>query len=197
MKKVRCIGLVASIRRIQTKSGKMMLTAQCESHAFRFSIVIFPKDYEAYAEVIQQDMIAIVEGSIRMDDIRDDIGVIANSVRMMSITSIRRQAEEMGLYDPRDRVSYAEVEEDPEEASAPASSTLPMEQSKEPNAPAAYTIPIPSGATRDDLLLLKSYLETLPSGGISVWIDVQGKRIDTKKSVKDIEGLKAWVGENL
>ena len=198
MKKVRCIGLVTAIRRIQTKSGKMMLTASCESHDFRFTITVFPKDYETYVNIIEVDTIAIVEGMIRLDDLRDEMSIIANSVRTLSITSVRRQAEETGLFDPRDKVAYVDVIEDEEETllAAPLlQPTMPTTSPKETSQPQTYTVDIPTGATKEDLLNFKTFLETVPVGMVSIRINIRGTIIDTKKSVADIRTVAEWAVE--
>ena len=55
------IGLVTSIRRIQTKSGGMMLMATVESAGFDYRLVIFSRDYDDYSPKVEEDRIIIVE----------------------------------------------------------------------------------------------------------------------------------------
>ena len=69
------IGLVHDVRKIQTKSGGMMLMATVESVGFDFKLVIFPRDYEAYEKKVIEDMIVIVDGRLRFDTERDEISI--------------------------------------------------------------------------------------------------------------------------
>ncbi len=55
------IGVVTSIRKIQTKTGGMMLLAMVESAGFDFRLAIFSRDYEVYAPKVEEDRIIIVE----------------------------------------------------------------------------------------------------------------------------------------
>jgi DNA polymerase III alpha subunit len=50
---------------MQTKTGKMMMLAKCESVDFRFTITVFPKEYEKYANIIEEDKIVLVEGGFQ------------------------------------------------------------------------------------------------------------------------------------
>jgi DNA polymerase III alpha subunit len=55
------IGLVTGIRKIQTKTGGMMLMATMESAGFDLRLVIFSRDYDAYVSKVQEDLILIIE----------------------------------------------------------------------------------------------------------------------------------------
>lgn len=59
--RVRFIGLVTAVRKVQTKTGKMMAIANCDSFDFRFTIVVFPKDYETLGNLLEEDKIVLVE----------------------------------------------------------------------------------------------------------------------------------------
>lgn len=59
--RVRFIGLVTSVRKVQTKTGKMMAIANCDSFDFRFTIVVFPKDYDTLGNLLEEDKIVLVE----------------------------------------------------------------------------------------------------------------------------------------
>jgi DNA polymerase III alpha subunit len=60
--KVRYIGLITSVRKVQTKTGKLMGIATCEGVGINFTMVVFPKDYETFGPLLIEDQIAIVEG---------------------------------------------------------------------------------------------------------------------------------------
>lgn len=69
------IGLVHEVRKIQTKTGGMMLMATVQSIGFDFRLIIFSRDYETYAAKIEEDTIIVVDGRIRFDSDRDEISV--------------------------------------------------------------------------------------------------------------------------
>ena len=55
------IGLVTGIRKIQTKTGGMMLMAIMESAGFDLRLIIFSRDYDAYVSKVEEDRILIIE----------------------------------------------------------------------------------------------------------------------------------------
>lgn len=61
------IGAVSEVRKIQTKSGGMMMVATVESVGFDFRIVVFPRDYEKYESKIEEDMIVVANGRVKWD----------------------------------------------------------------------------------------------------------------------------------
>lgn len=69
------IGLVHDVRKMQTKSGGMMLMATIESVGFDFKLVIFPRDYETYENKVIEDMIVVVDGRLRFDTERDEVSI--------------------------------------------------------------------------------------------------------------------------
>lgn len=69
------IGLVTSIRKIQTKTGSMMLMATMESAGFDLRLVIFSRDYDAYVNKVQEDLILIIDGRVKYDAERDEISI--------------------------------------------------------------------------------------------------------------------------
>jgi DNA polymerase-3 subunit alpha len=102
--RVRYIGYVQSVRKIQTKTGKLMCVALCDGIHFRFSIVIFPKDYEALGNLLQDNLIAVVEGNLKCNEENGEISVIAQTLKTFSITTLRTQAMEMGLFSASHKV---------------------------------------------------------------------------------------------
>ncbi len=103
------IGIVTSIRKIQTKTGGMMLMATVESAGFDFRLVLFSRDYETYVNKVEEDRVIIVEGRVRFDTERDEISVspgagfgkkAANkdAIKSFSITQFREFA---GVKDPK------------------------------------------------------------------------------------------------
>ena len=69
------IGLVTGIRKIQTKTGGMMLMETMESAGFDLRLVIFSRDYDAYVSKIEEDRILIIDGRAKYDTERDEISI--------------------------------------------------------------------------------------------------------------------------
>lgn len=55
------IGVVTSVRKIQTKTGGMMLLAMVESAGFDFRLAIFSRDYDTYVSKVEEDRVLIIE----------------------------------------------------------------------------------------------------------------------------------------
>ena len=101
MKRVRLIGLVTSVRLIQTKTGKMMAVATCDSFDFKFTILVFSKEYEALSPLLEEDKILLIDGIFRGNEENGEMAVTAQTIRASTITSIRQQAQDMNLFDPK------------------------------------------------------------------------------------------------
>ena len=56
-----------------------------------------------------------------------------------------------------------------------------------------YVIDIPTHAVKQDLLDLKTFMQTLETWFIKVYINLKGQEIDTKISLENIDALKDWV----
>lgn len=186
MIRVRFVGLVSSIRKIQTKTGKLMAVATCDSTDFRFSTVVFPKDYELLGPILEEDKVLLVEGNLKCDLDSGEISVIATSLKSNTITAIRSQAQEMQLFDAKFHVSYY--------ISAIAPETLIQAGTTEASKK-AIRITVPKSASKQDLLDLKHFLSKQANGTIRVFLDIQEQRIDTKMLVENQEVLQKWMSE--
>lgn len=165
------MGVIASVRKIQTKTGKMMMTAVCESFDFTFIMVIFPKDYDTFASIVVEDTIAVVEGNLKTNLLNGEISVIVQSLKTATITNIRTQAAEMGLFNEQHKVNlFADVQE-----------------------AESYTITVPKTAKKDDLVQLKAFLETVNKGGIKVELLIAEQKVDTKIAIENTETLEDWL----
>ncbi len=186
------IGLVTGIRKIQTKTGGMMLMATMESAGFDLRLVIFSRDYDAYASKVEEDRILIIEGRVKYDTERDEISVspgagfakkwaAKDAIRSFSISQFRDFA---GVQDPK-------VKQKSNTESVSLSLGSPVEHIAPENS--IYYIDIPPYWTKDDLLDLKDYLSTLEIGLIPVWIRVSGIEKNTKFTIGDVGRLEEWV----
>lgn len=190
------IGVVASVRKIQTKTGGMMLMALVESVGFDFRLVIFSRDYDTYASKVEEDRIIIVDGRVKYDTEREEISVSPgagygkkwankDAIKSFSISQFRDFA---GLTEDKKSIKQ-DLWDVPIVQSDATDAQLPT--------PNSY-IDIPPYWTKDDLLDLKDYLATLEIGLIPVWIRVSGIEKNTKFTIADVEKLEEWVkGKNI
>ena len=177
------IGLVHDVRKMQTKSGGMMLMATVESVGFDFKLVVFPRDYESYEKKVIEDMIVVVDGRLKFDTERDEISISpggafgkkrepSGSIKSFSISEFHEFAE----YSPlKSRVPKIDL-----------TSSISHLQSR-------YSIDVPAYWNKSDLLDLRDYLEKAEMGLTPVWIRIHGLEKDTKFSVADVQGLQEWV----
>jgi DNA polymerase III alpha subunit len=107
MKRVRLIGLVTSVRHVQTKTGKMMAIATCDSFDFKFTVLVFSKEYEALSPLLEEDKILLVEGIFRGNEENGEMAVTAQTIRPSTITSTRQQANDMNLFDVKALVNLS------------------------------------------------------------------------------------------
>ena len=110
--KARLFGIVTSIRKIQTKTGKLMVTANCDSTSFKFVITVFPKDYDRFVGSLSEGSVVMTEGSLKFNEQMNEISIMPDSIRNTTITSLRNQVQEMGLFDPDDKINYLEESDD-------------------------------------------------------------------------------------
>lgn len=158
------VGLATNVRHVQTKAGKMMIIATCESFDFRFTTVVFPKDYEQYNKIIEVDKILLVEGFLKTNLEMGEISVAVSAVKASTITAIRNQAIEMGLFHEQDKVNLFSAEESMLAEPTSHSSQEKKESISHDSSPKPQerTFQVPPHAKKEDLLACKAYLETLP-----------------------------------
>ncbi len=189
------IGVVTSVRKIQTKTGGMMLLAMVESAGFDFRLAIFSRDYDTYVSKVEEDRVLIIEWRVRFDTERDEISMSpggwfgkksadANAIKSFSISQFRDFA---WVKDPKNTIKseWSPMENIPQwvyNNTEELKSTVTN-----------YYIDIPPYWTKDDLLDLKDYLATLPVWLISVWIRVSGIEKNTKFSIENVAELEEWV----
>ncbi|MBN2146372.1 MAG: DNA polymerase III subunit alpha [Anaerolineales bacterium] len=76
--KVRIAGLVTRVRSHQTKSGKMMAFVTLEDLQGLVELVVFPRTWEQYSELLEPERIVMVEGKV--DAASGDPKVLVDSV---------------------------------------------------------------------------------------------------------------------
>lgn len=159
----------------------MMAIANCDSFDFRFTIVIFPKDYETLGKLLEEDKIVLVEGGLKCSLENAEISVVANAIRNNTITSVREQAMDMKLFDPNAKVSFYDFSSEGGEEGG----DKPHDE--------IFVIKIPRVAAKADLVDFKEFLLAEPKGTIRVELDLNGQKIDTKISVADTAPVEKWI----
>lgn len=162
MKRVRFIGLITSVRHVQTKTGKMMAIALCDSSDFRFTLLIFSKEYETLSPLLEEDKIVLVEGIFRGNEENGEISVSAQTIRASTITSIRQQAKDMNLFDPKAFVNLSGYSEEIKIDAEETKNHKETEDVKQENTPeeerTEYIISVPSSVRKEDFTDLKTFL---------------------------------------
>jgi DNA polymerase III alpha subunit len=171
------IGLITEVRKIQTKTGGMMLLAKVESVGFDFRLTIFSRDYDTYAAKVEEDRIIVVDGRVRFDTERDEISV-SPGAGFGKKTVAKDALKSFSISQFRD---FAGVKEEAESTShqSPVTSN--------------YYIDVPTYWTKTDLLDLKDYLSTSEVGLVPVWIRVHGIEKNTKFTIAEVSKLEEWV----
>lgn len=187
--KVRFFWLVTNIRKIQTKTWKLMMTANCDSTFFKFTITVFPKDYEKFSNQLKNDVIAMVEWSIRFNEQMEEIAVMPNVIRTTSISSLRQQAKDIWVFDENDKINYLDDSDDILLAKMQSESAPTTKENK-------YVFDMPVWTTRDKLVELKEYMQQLEKWDIRIYLKIWTQEIDTKIEINDPNELKKWIKKN-
>lgn len=203
--RVRFIGLMTEVRKAQTKTGKMMVIANCDSFDFKFSFLVFPKDYDKYADMVEAGKIVLVEGPLKMNLEANELTVSIMNLRTTTITTIRQQAKEMGLFNANEKVNFFQDAAGPseeelerikkEEAENGGGNSGSVGHGNGASTNAAtnrVTIQVPRGSTRDDLVAFKEFLLGEEPGEVRIFLDIQGKEVDTKIALSDSMGAQRW-----
>ncbi|MDD2487149.1 MAG: DNA polymerase III subunit alpha [Candidatus Gracilibacteria bacterium] len=197
--KVRFFGLVTFIRKVQTKSGKMMLIANCDSTTFKFNVLVFPRDYEKFVNTIQEYKVLLVDGNLSLNEDREEIAVMPASIRSTTIGFLREQAIDIGVFDENDKINYLMEDEDSllsQEKTKNEKTEKNIAFVKEIKKDDRYMIDIPNHAVREDLVKLKEYMVTLKGGDIRIFLNIKGQEIDSKLSLDETSELEEWIKTN-
>lgn len=177
------IGLVAEARHIPTKTGGNMIIATIQSAGFDFTVAVFPRDYDIYKDKIIEDTIVIVEGKLRFDAERGEAS-------LSPITPFRKQGEKITSNSIRS-FTITQFHQFAADAGGFAGKSASIDKN--------FDLIIPSFWTRDDLLSLKEFLLSLPSGEIEVFLSIKEQKKTTKIKITEdaIKDLQDWMYQKL
>ncbi|MDD3793343.1 MAG: DNA polymerase III subunit alpha [Candidatus Gracilibacteria bacterium] len=210
---VQAVGVIIDTRKVVTKTGKQMIFLKCEGFDYDFEVVIFPKDVDKYKDKLENDKIIIVSGSLDINFEYKRKSIQARDIKVASITQVREQANDLGLFDKSKRFINLNLNEIKEEeicdtTESEACSIMPnnFEEELEKNLQAnknelygkisdKFIIHIPANAKKEDLHDLKAFMQEEETGFIKIFIDLRGQEIDTKISLSNLENLRDWINE--
>ncbi len=184
---VQIIGYVDSIRKIQTKKWDNMLIVTCSSTGWKFTAVVFPKFYALVAPKIAEWEIICVKWKLSLKPEMREISIEVEHVKRATISWLREAAQLEGLFWEAEKIWREIHEED----------VLSIKDPKEINDDFALLesrfvcaiedesviIKLSKETSRETLLIIKNLLETFSEWSSPVWLDIGGKRIDTKKKI--------------
>ena len=196
--KARLFWLVNSIRKIQTKTGKLMMIVSCDSSFFKFNVVIFPKEYEKYANSIEENKILIIDWNLQFNEAMSEIAILPSSIRSTTIWYLRQQARESNMFDEKDKINYLiEIEEKevkkPEQKEYTDNINWEDPIIKEENS--KFIIKVPATAKKEDLFELKEFLLKEDAWEIQIFLDIKNQIIDTKISIQNTKNLQNWINK--
>ncbi|MDD2908078.1 MAG: DNA polymerase III subunit alpha [Candidatus Gracilibacteria bacterium] len=219
---IQAVGVVIDYRKIITKTGKQMLFLKCEGFDYDFEVVIFSKDVDTYKDKVAVDKIVIVTGNLDINFEYKRKSIRARDIKVASITQVREQANDLGLFDKSKRFINMNLNEtvidlentETTELNCDASDTSMdncsvitenfeevLEEKIAHNKleeegqimDDKFVVKIPSNAKKEDLVDLKEFLLKQETGFINVFIDLRGQEIDTKIALSNLKELKGWI----
>ena len=111
-KPLKVCGLIANAKKVLTKSGVYMAYLTREDLTGRLEIVAFPKAFQEYGAFINAGQIVLIQG--RLDNRRDAMQFIAESVQEVSLDSMMKNAKDENMFDENEKYVrvIAKAEED-------------------------------------------------------------------------------------
>ena len=114
-KPVKLGGLITSLRKTLTKSGKYMCFGEIEDPTARLPFVLFPKIYDQHGMHIEEDRLVKLEG--RLEERGGEVQIVVDRVSPISLEKMLQSAREEKLFDPEERILGVNKFEWPEESS--------------------------------------------------------------------------------
>ena len=212
---VQTVWYITDYRKVVTKTWKPMWFLKCEWFDFDFEVVIFPKDIEKYAEKLDSNLVVIVTWGLDINFEYKKKSIRAKELKITSISMIREQARDLGIFDWSRRFINNELnaikdedesigEEEKIKNNSEKYSVLPenfdekLEKEISENKwieIQEFIVNIPPIAKKEDLFDFKDFLQKQEIWEIKIILDLRGQKKDTNISVKNLENLKNWIWE--
>jgi len=102
-KRITMVGIVTSYRKIMTKSGSYMASFILEDPVGRVDCIIFPKQFQKYGHVFEEDVLVVMGG--RIDNKRGDIQFACDEAKVVSLEKMIENAKNAGLFDADEKAA--------------------------------------------------------------------------------------------
>lgn len=101
-KTMKVTGLIAVNRRVMTKKGKYMCFGEIEDPSARIPFVLFPRTYEQFGSLVDVDQVVTFHG--KLSERGDEMQIIVDQVKKVSLDAMTRTAKQRGVFDEDDRI---------------------------------------------------------------------------------------------
>ena len=212
---VQTVWYITDYRKVVTKNWKPMWFLKCEWFDFDFEVVIFPKDIEKYAEKLDSNLVVIVTWGLDINFEYKRKSIRAKELKITSISMIREQARDLGIFDWSRRFINNELnaikdedesigEEEKIKNNSEKYSVLlenfdeKLEKEISENKwieIQEFIVNIPPIAKKEDLFDFKDFLQKQEIWEIKIILDLRGQKKDTNISIKNLGNLKNWIWE--
>ena len=211
---VQTVWYITDYRKVVTKTWKPMWFLKCEWFDFDFEVVIFPKDIEKYAEKLDSNLVVIVTWWLDINFEYKRKSIRAKELKITSISMIREQARDLGIFDWSRRFINNELNSIKDEDESIGEEKIKNNSEKYSVLPEnfdeklekeisenkwieiqEFIVNIPPIAKKEDLFDFKDFLQKQEIWEIKIILDLRGQKKDTNISVKNLENLKNWIWE--
>lgn len=97
----KVVGIISSFRTITTKNGSKMAFVKIEDKIKEMEAIIFPRTFEAFSTLLQQDAIVLIKGKINTKDREgngnNEIKIMADEVKILDEAWLKHQAVKMEI----------------------------------------------------------------------------------------------------
>lgn len=101
-KRVKVAGLVSSVKKVITRKGQYMCFGIIEDPTANFNFVLFPRIYDKFGDLIEEDKLLLFEGKLVMRG--SDIQINVDEVKVLSLDTVISNAKKSGSFDSDDRI---------------------------------------------------------------------------------------------
>jgi DNA polymerase-3 subunit alpha len=103
-KKIKLGGLITNYRKIFTKSGMYMATFVIEDPTGKFDVIVFPKAYQNYGHILNEDEIVVMTGKI--NERRGQYQFVCDEAKAIKLERMIENAKNHNLYNTDEKVVH-------------------------------------------------------------------------------------------
>jgi DNA polymerase III subunit alpha len=184
--RVQAVWIITNIRKIITKTQKIMMFLKCEWFNYDFEVVVFPKDVEKYLKKLIESRIIIVNWNLNINLKYNSKSIQSKDIKVATISQVRNQARELWLFDDSKRIFI-------EDFISKSSIETPIKS--EDKVWDRFIINVPNNAKKEDLHSLKSFIQKEKVWDIKIYLNFKWQEIDTKIAIFEIKKLKEFISD--